>query len=76
MLSRHYSTFFESVGDEMHVTAHSHHPWPDVTRAAQLQYWDDSVRLTDRKSAKRTRTVIVRPGRELARRRVATRSAR
>ena len=49
MLSAHYGTFFSSIGDELHVTAHSHHPWPDVTRAAQLQYWEDSARLTNRK---------------------------
>ncbi len=49
MLREHYRTFFESAGDTLHVAAHSHHPWPDVTRAAQLQYWDDSARLTNRK---------------------------
>jgi kynureninase len=49
MLERYYSTFLSAVGDELHVTAHSHHPWPDVTRAAQVQYWEDSARLTNRK---------------------------
>jgi selenocysteine lyase/cysteine desulfurase len=49
MLSEHYRTFFESLGDALHVTAHSHHPWPDVTRAAHLAYWEDSARLTNRK---------------------------
>ncbi len=49
MLSGHYRTFFESIGDSLHVAAHSHHPWPDVTRAAHVQYWDDSARLTNRK---------------------------
>jgi selenocysteine lyase/cysteine desulfurase len=49
MLEAHYRTFFDAIGDELHVTAHSHHPWPDVTRAAQLQYWEDSARLTNRK---------------------------
>lgn len=33
----------------LHVAAHSHHPWPDVSRAAQLQCWDDAARLLDRK---------------------------
>jgi selenocysteine lyase/cysteine desulfurase len=46
---KHYRTFFASIGDALHVTAHSHHPWPDVTRAAHLQYWEDSARLTNRK---------------------------
>jgi selenocysteine lyase/cysteine desulfurase len=49
MLAAHYRTFFESIGDALHVTAHSHHPWPDVTRAAHLAYWEDSARLTNRK---------------------------
>jgi selenocysteine lyase/cysteine desulfurase len=49
MLSEHYRTFFESLGDALHVTAHSHHPWPDATRAAHLAYWEDSARLTNRK---------------------------
>jgi selenocysteine lyase/cysteine desulfurase len=49
MLKEHYRTFLSSIGDALHVTAHSHHPWPDVTRAAHLQYWEDSARLTNRK---------------------------
>ena len=48
-LKSHFSEFFRGSGDWLHCTAHSHHPWPDVTRAAQLAYWDDAVRLTDRK---------------------------
>lgn len=49
MLRDAYRTFFDALGDELDATAHSHHPWPDVTRAAQLQYWEDSARLTNRK---------------------------
>ncbi len=49
MLSAHFSQFFRACGDWLHCTAHSHHPWPDVTRAAHLAYWDDAARLTDRK---------------------------
>ena len=48
-LSIHFSEFYRANGDWLHCTAHSHHPWPDVTRAAQLACWDDAVRLTDRK---------------------------
>jgi selenocysteine lyase/cysteine desulfurase len=48
-LKAHFSEFFRSSGDWLHCTAHSHHPWPDVTRAAHLAYWDDAARLTDRK---------------------------
>jgi selenocysteine lyase/cysteine desulfurase len=36
-------------GAPLHAAAHSHHPWPDVTRAAQEQAWDDAARLLDRK---------------------------
>ena len=49
MLRAGYDTFFAALGDALHVAAHSHHPWPDVTRAAHLQYWEDSARLTNRK---------------------------
>ena len=48
-LNVHFSEFLRHNADWLHCTAHSHHPWPDVTRAAQLAYWDDAVRLTDRK---------------------------
>lgn len=33
----------------LHMAAHSHHPWPDVTREAQIEAWDDANRLLDRK---------------------------
>jgi len=48
-LSSHFSEFYRAGDDWLHCTAHSHHPWPDVTRTAQLACWDDAVRLTDRK---------------------------
>jgi selenocysteine lyase/cysteine desulfurase len=36
-------------GAPLHCAAHSHHPWPDVTRAAHERAWDDAARLLDRK---------------------------
>lgn len=36
-------------GALLHAAAHSHHPWPDVTLAAQEQVWRDAARLLDRK---------------------------
>jgi selenocysteine lyase/cysteine desulfurase len=36
-------------GAPLHAAAHSHHPWPDVTFAAQEQAWRDAARLLDRK---------------------------
>jgi len=44
-----YRHFLERHPGELHFTAHSHHFWPDVTRAAHLQYWDDSARHVDDK---------------------------
>lgn len=44
--------FARSVGGEgapLHAAAHSHHPWPDVTLAAQEQAWRDAARMLDRK---------------------------
>jgi len=44
--------FAQSVGRPgapLHAAAHSHHPWPDVTLAAQEQAWRDAARLLDRK---------------------------
>lgn len=32
-----------------HFAAHSHHPWPDVSFAAQQRAWTDSARLLDKK---------------------------
>jgi kynureninase len=33
----------------LHVAAHSHHAWPDVSFEAQEQAWRDAARLLDRK---------------------------
>lgn len=44
--------FKESLGvapGRLHMAAHSHHLWPDATRAAQLAAWDDAARLADHK---------------------------
>jgi selenocysteine lyase/cysteine desulfurase len=48
-LRPHFSRFLSSDPGRLHFAAHSHHPWPDVTRAAQLQCWDDAARLIDDK---------------------------
>ena len=37
------------TGAPLHAAAHSHHPWPDVTLAAQEQAWRDAARLLDAK---------------------------
>ena len=49
MLKGHFGSFFAADPARLHFAAHSHHPWPDATRAAQLRYWADSAALVDRK---------------------------
>lgn len=44
-----YSRFLAGNPYELHFAAHSHHFWPDVTREAQLQAWDDAARFNDSK---------------------------
>lgn len=35
--------------NRLHFAAHSHHPWPEVTKHAQLKYWQDSAATLDGK---------------------------
>ena len=44
-----FARTFGKAGSPLHVAAHSHHPWPDVSYDAQLHAWDDAARLLDRK---------------------------
>jgi kynureninase len=48
-LKRHFSRSIGRPGAPLHFAAHSHHPWPDVTFAAQQQAWLDAAELLDRK---------------------------
>ncbi|MET0529425.1 MAG: aminotransferase, partial [Microvirga sp.] len=48
-LRSHFSRFLNSEPERLHFAAHSHHPWPDVTREAHVQAWDDAARLIDDK---------------------------
>lgn len=48
----HSHLFQRALGADparLHFAAHSHHPWPDVSHAAQVQAWDDAARLLDTK---------------------------
>ena len=49
MLKDQFSRFLAQEPGRLHFAAHSHHPWPDVTRTAVLEAWDDAARLIDRK---------------------------
>lgn len=44
-----YSRFLNAREGFLHCAPHSHYYWPDVTRNAQIEYWDDSSRLADDK---------------------------
>ena len=44
-----FARTFGREGAPLHVAAHSHHPWPDVSYDAQIAAWDDAARLLDRK---------------------------
>lgn len=48
-LRRHFSHALGREGAPLHFAAHSHHPWPDVSRDAQMACWDDAARFLDRK---------------------------
>jgi len=44
-----FSKALAAAPGRIHVAAHSHHLWPDVTFDAQAQAWMDGVTLADRK---------------------------
>jgi kynureninase len=46
---QHFSRFLGAEPGRLHVAAHSHHAWPDVTFAAHEQAWSDAARLQDSK---------------------------
>lgn len=46
---RFYTRFLNGHEGKLHFAAHSHHFWPDVTREAQLEYWDDCAKSSDEK---------------------------
>ena len=49
MLAAHFSRALGAQPGRLHFAAHSHHPWPDATRAAHEQYWLDAAHRLDRK---------------------------
>ncbi|WP_374033839.1 aminotransferase class V-fold PLP-dependent enzyme [Bdellovibrio bacteriovorus] len=44
-----YKRFLDAHPQQIHFACHSHHYWPDATREAHLQYWDDSCKYVDNK---------------------------
>lgn len=61
-----YSRFLAGLGGRLHFCAHSHHPWPDCTREAQLAAWDDASGRADEKWGKIIGTVIPEAQRAVA----------
>ena len=49
MLKHHYRLFLSANFGTQHYACHSHHYWPDVTRDAMLEYWDESAKYVDDK---------------------------
>lgn len=49
MYKHFYSRFLKDKEGIQHFACHSHHYWPDVTREAMLEYWDDSATYVDEK---------------------------
>jgi selenocysteine lyase/cysteine desulfurase len=49
MYKKLYSRFLAAHPTELHFACHSHHYWPDVTREAHIEYWDDSCKYVDKK---------------------------
>ncbi len=47
--SKWYSKFHQANSDKLHLAAHSHHYWPDVSFQAHQQYWLDSAKYVDDK---------------------------
>ena len=63
----YFRQFLDADPQRLHVAAHSHHYWPDVTLAAQEQCWRDAARLADRKWEVIFGTVVPQAQRHVAR---------
>lgn len=61
-----FSHALAAAPDRLHFAAHSHHLWPDATRAAQIEAWDDAARLADLKWDKVFGEVLPRAQRGVA----------
>lgn len=61
-----YSRFLQGHEGKLHFAAHSHHFWPDITREAQLKYWDDCAILSDEKWVKIFSEVIPKTQKHIA----------
>ena len=63
---QYYTRFLKGHEGKLHFAAHSHHFWPDVTRDAQIAYWDDSAIHSDEKWGKIFSDTIPRTQKHIA----------
>lgn len=63
---RHFTRFLAQDPERLHVAAHSHHPWPDVTFDAQQRAWLDAAALQDDKWGLLLGEVLPEAGRHVA----------
>lgn len=63
-----FSRFLDAEPGRLHAAAHSHHPWPDVSFAAQQEAWLDAARLMDHKWDRVFGTILPELQRWVARR--------
>lgn len=49
MYKKYFSHFLEANKGKYHFACHSHHYWPDCSRQAQIDYWDDTAKYVDHK---------------------------
>lgn len=49
MFKQYYNHFIQHNPHTIHMASHSHHYWPDCTKKAQQQYWEDSSKYVDDK---------------------------
>ncbi len=54
-----FQCFFAANEMRLHFAAHSHHPWPDTSFEAHIQYWEDSARWADLKWEKKIFPIVV-----------------
>jgi len=63
----HYRRFLDASPGRLHFAAHSHHLWPDVTRDAVVECWDDAARFADGKWDRILEEVVPRAQAHVAR---------
>jgi kynureninase len=64
----HFSRALGTAPERLHLAAHSHHLWPDVSFAAQVRAWEDAARHADRKWAHLFEELVPRAQAHVARR--------